>query len=187
MPTVAGGRPPVTPPPGRGHARHGRWVVPAVVTLVLACGAGFVVFWTGGSTAGGSRAVAPVLVTGIGGRIPLGTGFDSPWTMVQTAGCGYPSHTERGVDPTRQTCRVFVVLGNPSPEPVRMADHFPDLVDDRGGTHPAVREPPGRAPVVQPGQRLTSVVFTYEMARERRPVRLEGRLIQAGPIVRVPL
>lgn len=125
--------------------------------------------------------------TDLGRRIPLGTGFDSPWLVVQTAGCGYSNYAGGRRHPDRQTCRMILIVGNPGQAPLRLAEPFAELVDDRGESHRAVSDVPGPMPVVQPGERLVYTTVKYGMRKERRPARLEGRLVAGGPITRVML
>jgi hypothetical protein len=124
--------------------------------------------------------------TDLGRRIPLGTGFDSPWLIVQTAGCGYKNYAGGALRPNRQTCRMILIVDNPGQVPLHLAEPFAELVDDRGDSHRAASDVFGPMPVVQPGERLVYAV-KYGMRKERRPARLEGRLVAGGSIMRVVL
>src|SRR5690349_3853283 len=75
------------------------------------------------------QAPPPPPATDIGRRLMLAAGFDAPWMLVQTPGCGYPNWARGVRHPKRQTCRLVVLLGNPGPDPVRLAVRFPDLGD----------------------------------------------------------
>ncbi|MCT9931544.1 hypothetical protein N5079_15110 [Planotetraspora sp. A-T 1434] len=130
---------------------------------------------------------AAAQVTDLGRRIPLGPDFDAPWMIIQTHGCGYPNYVGGFRHPDRQTCRMIVLLGNPGPATIHLTERFPELIDDTGGGHDAVLQTAEPLPTLFPGRRVAPLIVKYGMPKERRPVRLEGRLVPGGPVVRVLL
>ncbi|GAA0399747.1 hypothetical protein GCM10009530_59390 [Microbispora corallina] len=184
MPTLPGGRPQAA----RG-AVPGRPAPPVRRVLLRTAALGAVLAATSAVlTASAAQGQAPPPPpTDIGRRLMLTAGFDAPWMLVQTPGCGYPNWARGVRHPNRQTCRLVVLFGNPGPDPVRLAGRFPDLVDDRGTAHYAVRVSGVPLRALRPGERVVRLTFSYGMPKGRRPVRLQGAVLAGGPGVRVTL
>ncbi|ETK30985.1 hypothetical protein [Microbispora sp. ATCC PTA-5024] len=185
MPTLPGGRPRAA----RGDV-PGRPAPPVRRALLRTTALGAVLAATFAvltASAVRGQGPPPPPPTDLGRRLTLTAGFDAPWMLVQTPGCGYPNWAGGVRHPKRQTCRLVVLLGNPGPDSVRLADRFPDLVDDRGATHYAVLLSGGPLPALGPGERVVTLTFSYGMPKGRRPVRLEGSVLAEGPRLRVTL